>query len=92
MNWTEEKIEQAMEQIAEKAAVDKAFRELCLSNPNEAIKAATGEDVPAQFKIRFVENSGAHATYVLPDLVQEGDQLSDADLDSVAGGYLTTKS
>lgn len=87
MSWTNEQIDEAMEKIAERASTDSAFRELCFSNPHEAIKAATGQVVPESFKIRFIGNEGAHATYVLPDFKESADQLTDTDLDAVAGGF-----
>jgi len=84
--WTQQEVEQAMEKVKELSVKDSTFRKLALANPNEAVKKATGKDVPAGIVIKFIENvAGAHMTVVLPDAPASG-ELSEGDLGSVAGG------
>ena len=85
ISWTQEEVGQAMEKVKELSLKDSAFRQLCLENPNAAIKKAAGKEVPIGVGIKFIENAGAHMTVVLPDAPASG-ELSEGELDSVAGG------
>ncbi len=83
--WTQQEVTAAVQKISEKAATDKDFRKLALDNPSEAIKNVTGKEVPDGYSIKMIENdSGVDQTFVLPDFQTE--ELSDDDLDKVAGG------
>lgn len=84
--YNSERVLQALEALQEKASNDVAFRQLCLTDPNTAVERATGLEVPENFVLRFVENSGANLTIVLRDMSIEEDELSDDDLDLAAGG------
>lgn len=86
MKWTREDLDEAMVKIEKLASTDTDFRKLCLSDPHAAIKQATGKDVDPGYKLKFVENEDGYETFVLPDFKGSGDELSDSDLDSVAGG------
>lgn len=83
---TQEEVQQATLKVLTRAAKDPAFHQLCLTDAAAAIKEATGEEVPATFKIRFVANEGANMTLVLPDLVDSSGELKDEELEQVAGG------
>lgn len=83
--WTEEEGQAALRDILRRAAADAEFRELCLKSPAEAVKEATGRDLPEDFQLRLVENKGADLTLVLPDPVSST-ELADSDLEGVAGG------
>jgi hypothetical protein len=83
---TSQEAEQAIQLIVKRAQTDSEFRQLCLSDPNAAAKLVTSKDIPEGFVLRFVENQGADLTVVLPDLINEQAELSDTDLDQVAGG------
>ena len=78
--------EQAVEQIIKRAQTDIQFRQLCLENPNLAVQQTTGKDIPQGFTLRFVDNRNADLTVVLPDLFDGSAELSDAELEEVAGG------
>lgn len=85
MPWTQADVNEAIGVVTRKATTDRAFRQLVLSEPNAAIKSATGKDVPPGFAIKVIENApGIDQTYVLPDF--RGGELSEADLEQVAGG------
>ena len=81
--------EQAIEQIIKRAQTNIQFRQLCLDNPNLAALEVTGKDIPEGFTLRFVENQGADLTVVLSDLSDSDAELSDAELEQVAGGAKT---
>jgi hypothetical protein len=75
-----------LEEMVKRAQSDLEFRQLCLSEPNIATKQVTGKEVPEGFKLRFVENQGADLTIVLPDPIDANAELSDEELEEVAGG------
>ena len=83
---TQHEAEQAIEQIVKRAQTDAEYRQLCLSDANAAAKEATGKELPAGYTLKFVENQGADLTVVLPDAIEESVELSDTELDQVAGG------
>ena len=83
---TSQEAEQAIEKIVKRAQTDSEFRQLCLDSPNTAAQKASGKDIPEGFTLRFVENQGADMTVVLPDLVDASAELSDTELEQVAGG------
>ena len=87
MSWTKEEMDQAVEQVSEKARTDEAFREELLKDPNAAISKLIGKEIPESYKIRVIDQDPAYsATFVLPPMENE---LTDAELDQVAGGKCT---
>lgn len=83
--WSYDDIKSAMEKVMEKSAADADFRSLCLSNPNAALKQVAQKEIPDGFNVKFIENQ-ASATLVLPEFKGADGELSDSDLDQVAGG------
>lgn len=75
-----------LEEMVKRTQVDSEFRQLCLSDPSAATRQATGKDLPENYILRFVDNQGADLTVVLPDFIDEEAELSEAELDRVAGG------
>ena len=86
MAWTEQTIQDTFKKIVERASTDQNFRKLALSRPNEAVEQVSGMAVPPGVNLRFVDNAGASYTLVLPDARKAGSELSDAELEQVAGG------
>src|SRR4030042_1266533 len=84
-DWTQEEVNEAIELIGKKASTDAEFRKLALTKPNEAVKKVMNKEVPSGYKLKIIENAaGFDQTFVLPNMQIE--ELSDADLDAVAGG------
>jgi hypothetical protein len=83
---TVQEADSILEEVVKRAQSDLEFRQLCLSDPNSATKKVTDKDIPEGFKLRFVENQGADLTVVLPDLIDANAELSDEELEQVAGG------
>lgn len=86
MSWTEEQIQNTVKAVMDKAASDTEFRALAVSDIYAAIQQETGLEVPREFKINAVDGSGYHSTIVLPAVRGEVDELTETELESVAGG------
>jgi hypothetical protein len=84
--WTTAEADHILEQVIKRSMEDPAYRALALSDANAAIAQLTSKALPAGFTVRFVDNSGASRTFVLPDPVPVNAELSDAELEQVAGG------
>jgi hypothetical protein len=82
--WTQETTLEVLKKIYEKAATDRTYRELCLSQPEAAVKQVTDRPLPGGFTVRFIEST-ADATFVLPDFIGDS-ELSDEQLEAVVGG------
>ena len=85
-NWTNQEAKNAMDNIRRKALTDEKFFELCIKYPKKAVKEIAGKDVPDNFKPKFIENKADEMIVVLPTPVKKNAELSDDELESVAGG------
>ena len=79
--------QEAIRDILRRSSTDRAFRQRLLDDPSAAVAEVTGQAVPEGLSIRFVENT-ADATLVLPDFVDPDAELSEDDLEAVAGGIV----
>lgn len=86
MSWTEEQVKGTVSAVIAKANADAEFRALAVSDIYAAIKSATGQEVPKEFKINVVDGTGFHSTIVLPEARGAADELTETELESVAGG------
>jgi hypothetical protein len=74
--------EEFKKEIVKKAREDKDFKKALMENPVEAI-AQVGVQVPEEVEVQVVEESARVVYLVLP---VNPDQLTDQQLDAVAGG------
>ena len=77
------KNESVFAKIIAKAWRDPAFKAELIANPAAALKAE-GIDVPAGMAVTVLENTDKHFHLVLPPVPT--DELSEDDLEAVAGG------
>ena len=78
--------EKLIEAVVHRAGSDRVFRQQLLADPAAAIQAAYGVTLPAGFRIRFIEKPAElDVLVVLPDTPAE-EELTDDDLEKVAGG------
>ena len=86
MAWDESTVDQTLAEIMKRASTDAEFRSLALRDASAAIAKISAVPLPPGLKIRFVDNEGANRTFVLPDLIGQEQELSEAELEQVAGG------
>lgn len=72
--------------VFEKSWADAAFKAELMKNPAGAIKTATSQKMPSGLKIVAHENTANALHVVLPHLPAASGELSDNDLEAVAGG------
>jgi 16S rRNA C967 or C1407 C5-methylase (RsmB/RsmF family) len=70
-------------EILAKCWADESFKKRLLADANTTLKAE-GVEVPAGVTVNVLENTDKVINYVLPNKPKA--ELSDADLDKVAGG------
>lgn len=74
--------EELEKEIIKKAREDESFKKALMDNPKEAL-GQLGVEFPAELEVKIVEESAGVVYLVLP---VEPDQLTDQQLDGVAGG------
>jgi hypothetical protein len=72
--------------VFEKAWADEGFKKKLLANPADAIKNATGAQVPKTVSLTVHENGKNEFNLVLPYVPASSGELNDDDLELVAGG------
>jgi len=84
--WTQEMQEKVVKTVSERSLNDVQFRKELVSHPHRAIQEATGAIVPDTVRLQFVDQGAAHLTIVLPPMAVSEDELSEQQLETVAGG------
>jgi hypothetical protein len=79
--------EEILRGVLARSATDMEFRQKLVSEPRAAFSEYTGREVPESFNVAFVENQ-ADATIVLPNAIDSEAELSEQELEAVAGGEL----
>lgn len=77
--------EEKYRELLSRSATDPQFRQQLLTDPRAAISEFSGHAAAPDFNVVFIENK-ADATIVLPDPVDSEAELSEQDLEAVAGG------
>ena len=81
----EQELSRAIREVIKLASVDPDFRAKAVSNPNAALSSVVGATIKTN--VKFVDDFGSSArTIVLADPVANIDQLSEEELEQVAGG------
>jgi len=86
VEWTKETMQQVVEKVANRSKTDLAFRKELVDHPHRAIQEATGAIVPDSVGLKFVDKTTSQLTIILPDPEIGQDELSEKQLEAVAGG------
>ncbi len=79
--------------IIARAAKDEEYRKRLIADPRRAIAEEIGDAMPANIEVKVVQETATTVYLVLPQLPPVGaGQLSDVDLQNVAGGVALTRS
>ena len=62
------------------------YKKALLANPKKVVAMQLGQELPDSLSVQVIEDSADNIHMVLPYIPQEGAELSDADLEMVAGG------
>jgi hypothetical protein len=81
----QDKAKAFLQGVLTRSATDLEFRKRLLANPRGALSEYVGATFPDSLDVTFIENT-ADATIVLPDPVDAEAEISEAELETVAGG------
>jgi len=70
------------------AAKNPEYRDALLKSPKQVVEAQLGTSFPENLQVRVIEDSADRVHIVLPHVPKEGEELSESDLEMVAGGFL----
>src|SRR5579872_2415747 len=76
----------AYAKIVAHAWKDPRFKEKLLKNPKVALKEM-GMDIPENFEVRVIEDKANSMTLVLPKAPAQSKELSEQELEKLAGGF-----
>ena len=74
--------------LVQKSLQDNSTRRKLLADPKAAVEQELGTQLPEGVEVRVVEESADPSTwcFLSPSAVGEGGEISDRDLEAVAGG------
>jgi len=72
--------------VVENAAKHPQYREALLKNPKKVIETQLNNKLPDGLNVKVIEETGDTIYVRLPHQITEGAELSDTDLEQVAGG------
>jgi hypothetical protein len=74
--------------LAKFATENPDYRKALLKDPKAVIQEQFQVKIPDRVNVKVVQETSDTSYVILPQLLQAGAQLSDSDLEAVAGGFL----
>jgi hypothetical protein len=87
---TPSQVNELIAEVKRRATIDPEFRALAVKDGAAAIAKISKHGIPAGTSFRFVDNSGPIKTVTLPEPLADIEELSDVELEQVAGGDVST--
>lgn len=85
-DWTDDELNQVVGEVLRRTSIDPEFRALALKEPANAVGKVASKPLPANFGVQFHDNSGDVKHIALPDPIPGIEELSEEELQAVAGG------
>ncbi|RPJ84994.1 MAG: NHLP leader peptide family natural product precursor, partial [Acidobacteria bacterium] len=79
---------QLLDKIVEQAQTNPEYYDQLMKNPRALMERQLGTAIPGNVNVKVLEETPDTYYIVLPYAPKEGAELSDADLEKVAGGIL----
>jgi hypothetical protein len=81
-------VNSAVREVIKRAVVDPDFRQLAVRDGRAALAKVSSTKLPGDVEIQFVDNYNKPIkTIPLPDPVASADELTEEELEGVAGGW-----
>jgi Nitrile hydratase, alpha chain len=77
---------QLWDKIVEQAEKNPKYYDQLMADPRSLMEKQLGTSIPKNVNIKVLEEANDTYYIVLPAFAKEGDELSDSDLEKVAGG------
>jgi hypothetical protein len=79
--------EEALAPVVAKAWKDEKFKKELMSNPKALLNREFGVEIPDNVNVKVVEENANNLYIILPMKPQAGGELTDEQLEAVAGGF-----
>ncbi|MGZ7072108.1 MAG: hypothetical protein ACXVKL_06655 [Candidatus Angelobacter sp.] len=91
-HWNDERFERVLEEVVKRAVLDPDFRRLALADSGQAIQKFDPTPLPQDLNLAFLEGDsvgfeicGSNRTVTLPAPLWASGELTDMELEEVAG-------
>jgi len=73
--------------VAGFASKNPEYRQALIEKPREVLGAQLGQTIPESVAVKVIVEKPDEFNVIIPHVAKEGEELSDADLEQVAGGF-----
>jgi len=85
-SWTDDELWRAVQETLRRVSIDSDFKKLALSDGAGAVARVNPKPLPTGLVLKFVDNSGPLKVIPLPAPSFESEEITEAELEAVAGG------